>query len=168
MAKMAIEILLTDEGMAETEEYFKNAVVTSTDKIGTKKATKKRTLDQKVMQAERRNQFDKLLTAAIEEALSTLGEPVKNAIYINLEDYFDIPKMQIPDKINDFCDLLHQIFGRLAADRLETKFIRNLKAKIEAKMPDIQSGYSTTDEVSFIEYVINMRGKFIVKHALGT
>jgi hypothetical protein len=76
--------------------------------------------------------------------------------------------MQIPDKINDFCDLLHQIFGRLAADRLETKFIRNLKAKMEAKMPDIQSGYSMADEVSFIEYVINMRGKFIVKHALGT
>ena len=83
--------------------------------------------------------FNKYLIEAIDETLTSLGEPVKSALYRNLESNFGISKIDIPRKICDFSVILHKLFG-LGASRLELKFMKNLNKKIQAdiKWPEHQ------------------------------
>jgi hypothetical protein len=74
-------------------------------------------------------EFDEYLIAAIDEALTSLGEPVKNTLYQQLEA-FNIEKKNIPDKMDDFLYILHKIFG-LGGNRLELKFTLNLQSKVK-------------------------------------
>ncbi len=76
-------------------------------------------------------QFRELLIEAIDEALCSLGEPVKNTIYQHLNDDFKIAKNDIPERMEEFSELLHKVFG-LGASRLEVRFIKNLNAKVNA------------------------------------
>lgn len=105
-------------------------------------------------------QFDEFLVEAIDEALSSLGEPVKNTVYQHLEDDFNIPKNEIPQKIEDFSDIIHKIFG-LGASRLEIKFMKNLSSKLKANMQWSDYEWPITKwivmEISFTDYVKKMR-----------
>ena len=74
--------------------------------------------------------FNEYLIEAVDEALTSLGEPVKNTVYFQLENNFNIPKNEIPDQIDEFTNILHKIFG-LGASRLEIKFMKNLYSKIK-------------------------------------
>jgi hypothetical protein len=73
--------------------------------------------------------FDKLLLEAVDEGLSSLGESSKQAIYFHLEKSFSIKKQQIPEKIADFAQAIHRIFG-LGANFLEILIIKRLYEKI--------------------------------------
>jgi hypothetical protein len=73
--------------------------------------------------------FDDLLLEAINEALSSLGETPKTAIYFHLEKTFNIKKQEIPHRIEDFTSALEEIFG-LGAMHLEILFMKHLHAKI--------------------------------------
>jgi hypothetical protein len=73
--------------------------------------------------------FDKLLLEAVDEGLSSLGESSKQAIYFHLEKTFSIKKQQIPEKIADFAQAIHRIFG-LGANFLEILIIKRLYEKI--------------------------------------
>jgi len=115
----------------------------------------------------RKEQFNKYLIEAIEETLTSLGEPVKNALYFNLESNFGISKEDIPRKISDFSSILHKLFG-LGASRLEVKFMKNLNDKIQADIewPEYQwplSKWAMMD-VSFEEYIFKIREDFIQKN----
>jgi hypothetical protein len=107
--------------------------------------------------------FDKLLIEAIDEALSSLGEPVKNAVYQNLESNFNIPKNKIPEKITTFSEIINKIFG-LCASNLEVKSMRNLHSKINYyfKFNDCKAPLSKwiVADFSFEEYICEMRRKF--------
>jgi hypothetical protein len=108
--------------------------------------------------------FDQLLIEAIDEALSSLGEPVKNAVYQHLQNDFSIEKDKIPSQIEEFSNIIHKIFG-LGASRLEIKFMKNLNSKLEIdiKMPEYEWPLSKwiIADLSFTEYVHNAGKNYV-------
>jgi hypothetical protein len=108
--------------------------------------------------------FDKFLMEAIDEALCSLGEPVKNAVYLHLQNDFGIEKEDIPGKVEEFSNIIHKIFG-LGASRLEIKFMKNLNSKIEVdvKMPEHEWPLSKwiVADLSFEVYIFNVRKSYI-------
>jgi hypothetical protein len=107
--------------------------------------------------------FDEYLVEAIDEALTSLGAPVKNAVYFQLENNFNIPKNEIPNQIDEFTDIIHKIFG-LGASRLEIKFMKNLFPKIKVNIETAEYEWPLSkwiiDDVSFTEYIHSARKKF--------
>ena len=93
---------------------------------------------------------------AIDEALSSLGEPVKNTLYLQLENNFNMPKNKIPNQIDEFADIIHRIFG-LGASRLEIKFMKNLHSKIKVKIELAEYEWTLSkwiiEDISFKKYV---------------
>lgn len=73
--------------------------------------------------------FDDLLLEAIDAALSSLGESPKKVIYYFLEEKFNIPKHEIPNKLEDFASSLEEIF-KDGAKCLEKLFLQNLYEKL--------------------------------------
>ena len=107
--------------------------------------------------------FDEYLSEAIDEVLTSLGEPVKNTLYFQLENSFNIPKEEIPTQIDQFTDIIHKIFG-LGASRLEIKFMKILhsKTKVNGELADselVQSKW-IVDDMSFTECVQNLRKNY--------
>lgn len=100
--------------------------------------------------------FDQVLLGAIDEALSGLGEAGKASIYIHLERLFKIRKQEISSKLNDFSNVVGQIFG-LGARHLEILFMKNLHADLEVtcKWPTYEWSLSKwiVPEMAFQEYV---------------
>ncbi len=105
-------------------------------------------------------EFDQLLIKAIDEALNSLGELVKNYVYFHLENDFSISKNELPQKIEEFSDFLFRIFGP-SAHHLEIQFMKTLYAKINAGQyfgnPPIIFKES---DLTFSAYVNTMRESF--------
>jgi len=72
--------------------------------------------------------FRSLLLEAVDEALSSLGDSVKQAIYFHLEETFEINKQEIPDKIEEFTNAIEEIFG-LGAKLLEIRIMKSFYEK---------------------------------------
>jgi hypothetical protein len=169
MAKGAVQVLndnLTDEDSSETEAYFRNEIITSTDNIGKSITNKDTSMDQKIFSKvlDCQIEFNEMLLEVIEEVLHSLGEPVKNSLLINFQNKYGIKKEEIPEKIGDFSLALHNIFGHLGAIRLEKRFVKNLNTKIIATC-NIAECKSVVDLVindwTFKDYVIEIRQKFV-------
>jgi hypothetical protein len=106
--------------------------------------------------------FDRLLLEAIDEILSSLGEPVKNCLHSHLENDLGIKKQDIPKEIVEFSKMLHKIFG-LGASHLEIKFMEKLYSKIKVNLecPECNSCKWMENDISFIGYVEKMRESFM-------
>jgi hypothetical protein len=115
-------------------------------------------------ETEKKERFDEFLIQAIDEALCSLGEPVKNSLYQHLELDFNIQKNEIPEKISAFSDIIHKIFG-WGACRLERKFMKNLSSKIQANVdwPELECSLSNWIfmEISFEEFVTKLRESYV-------
>jgi hypothetical protein len=115
----------------------------------------------------RKKKFNDLLLEAVDEALSSLSESAKAAIYCNLKNTSGIEKSDIPHRVADFSIALEKIFG-LGAQHLEIQIMKNLHAKsaVDAKWPDhkwiFQKGLAP--EVTFQEYVRLMLQSFEAKN----
>jgi len=111
--------------------------------------------------------FNQILSEAIDEALSSMGEPVKNAVYQHLKNDFSIEKNQIPNKINEFSDIIHKIFG-LGASRLEIKFMKNLNSKIEVNIQWPQYEWPLSKwiivDLSFKQFVYNAQKNYLAEY----
>lgn len=107
--------------------------------------------------------FDQYLIEAIDEALTSLGAPVKNTVYFQLENNFNIPKTEIPKQIDKFSDILHKIFG-FGASRLEIMIIQNLRVKTNVKVELNEYEWPLSkwivSDISFVEYVYNARKNY--------
>ncbi len=105
--------------------------------------------------------FDGLLVDAIDETLASLGKTVANAFYSHLENDFEIKKEQIPEKIKEFSYILHKVFG-LGANRLETKFLQNLRSKIGENALDssIFPSNLASLEMTFVDCIYAVRRDF--------
>lgn len=116
----------------------------------------------------RQKQFDVFLIEAIDEVLSSLGEPVKNTLYQHLEYDFKIRKQDIAKNICQFSFLIHKIFG-LGASRLEVKIMKNLNLKIcgNLELPGCDGSLSEwiIVENSFEEYVNDARRSYETQEA---
>jgi hypothetical protein len=116
-----------------------------------------------VKQPSLNQQFDKLLIEAIDEAMTSLGIPVKNEFYLKLEINFNMEKEAIPERLEEFSGILHKIFG-LGACRLETKFLKNLDSKTFCeKKCDYNVSVWIEREMSLVKSVADKKQDFILK-----
>jgi len=95
--------------------------------------------------------FEKLLLEAVDEALSSLGASSKEAIYLHLENTFDINKPDIPHKIEEFVNAIEKIFG-LGAKFLEIQIMKRLYEKVGPVFK-----YFPERDLIFTEYVAAAR-----------
>ncbi len=90
--------------------------------------------------------FDELLLEAIDDALSSLGESVKQSIYFHIQSKF-VAKDDIPTHIQDFQGGLEKIFGA-GAQFIEILIMKNLHAKI-----GITLTIEADNPLEFVDYV---------------
>jgi len=95
--------------------------------------------------------FHKVLLEAIEEALSSLGEPVEEKIFCTLEKSFGIRRSEIPCRIYDFASALEKIFG-LGALQLEISVVKRLHKKGASEFNWVAPQW-IVHELTFEEYV---------------
>jgi hypothetical protein len=102
--------------------------------------------------------FDDLLLEAIDEALSSLGESVKQSIYFHIQNKF-VAKNDIPTRIQDFQGGLEKIFGE-GAHFIEILIMKNLHAKI-----GITLTIETDNPLEFVDYVNAAKQSFSKKQS---
>jgi hypothetical protein len=73
--------------------------------------------------------FSKMLMEAIDDALSSFGEPMKESVYCDLEKMFNIKRCDIPCRIDEFSDALERIFG-VTAKLLQIMFMKHLHDRV--------------------------------------
>jgi hypothetical protein len=91
--------------------------------------------------------FDRILTEAIDNAFSSLGNSAKQAIYFHLKDKFKITRNDIPNRLKDFDEGLEKIFGR-GARFLEILIMKNLHERIGEPLE-----WDESKELAFVDYV---------------
>jgi hypothetical protein len=120
--------------------------------------------------------FSLILLDSIDEALSSLGENSKKAIYFHLETKFGIPRQDIPKRVNDFSEAIEKIFG-VAAQQIEILIMKYLNQQVECAynwvgpkwlVPDLtftkyvklmELWYEDIEENGKVEVVLNDRRK---------
>jgi hypothetical protein len=103
--------------------------------------------------------FNELLIEAIDEALSSLGESVKQSIYFHIEKKF-VARNEIPENITDFQGGLEKIFGA-GAHFIEILIMKNLHVKI-----GITITIDAADKrLEFADYVKAARQSFLGKQS---
>ena len=101
-----------------------------------------------------RKTFDKLFLEAVDEALASLGDSAKQAIYFHLERKFNIRKSEIPYHAEDFAKGLEKIFG-LGAQFVEILVMKRLYQRIGQPLE-----WDEDRELAFAEYVVAARRSF--------
>lgn len=102
--------------------------------------------------------FEKLLLEAVDESLSSLGDSPKQAVYFHLKKTFDIKKLDIPHKIEEFADAMEKTFG-LGAKFLEILIMKRLYEKVGHIFEYTQE----PSELVFTEYVEAAKQSFLKK-----
>lgn len=100
------------------------------------------------------NDFEKLLLSAVDQALSSLGESSKQAIYFYLDKSFSIEKQEIPNKIEPFKEALEEVFG-VGASFLEVLIMKRLYETIGGNFQ-----WKDSQEFTFAEYVATAKRAF--------
>lgn len=101
--------------------------------------------------------FEKLFLEAVDEALASLGDSAKQAIYFHLENKFEIERNEIPERVEDFAEGLQKIFG-VGAQFLEILIMKQLHERIGQPLE-----WDKSKELIFVEYVAAARRSFLKK-----
>jgi hypothetical protein len=101
-------------------------------------------------------EFDKLLVSAIDEALNSLGESVKQSIYFHIENKFKVPRNKIPENLEEFQGGLEKIFGA-GAQFIEILIMKNLHTKVGLPLK------IENKQLEFVEYVGVAKEGFLKK-----
>jgi len=107
--------------------------------------------------ATKSRQFDKILLNAIDEALTSLGESVKQSIYFHIENKFSVTRNEIPENLVEFQGGLEKIFGA-GARFIEILIMTNLHSKIGRTLVMERS-----EQLEFVEYVDAAKEGFLKK-----
>jgi len=110
--------------------------------------------------------FGDVLRDSIDDALSSLGEPVKKSIYFHLEHEFLITKQDMPMRIDDFSDAIERIFGS-GAKYLELLIMKNLYEKVNCSYRWEGPKWLVPD-LTFKEYVELIRIRCEEEEQIGT
>ena len=102
--------------------------------------------------------FNQLLLESIDEALSLLGKDAKNAIHFYLEVH-NIPKEEIPNKINEFSTILEKLLV-VGARLIELSIMKKLHAKIGIDWSWKAQNPWALPDLTFKEYVDKARAQF--------
>jgi hypothetical protein len=106
--------------------------------------------------ATKSREFDKLLLSAIDEALNSLGESVKQSIYFHIENRFSVARNEIPENLAEFQGGLEKIFGT-GARFIEILIMKNLHSKIGRSL------IMENEQLEFIKYVDAAKEGFLKK-----
>jgi hypothetical protein len=99
-----------------------------------------------------KNQIDMKIMEAIDESLASFGDSVKQAVYFQLQSNYNVPKQEIPTKIEELAEALEAIFG-IGARLIEMKIIQTLYLKANGFL------YVPKDEDFMLkDYVQKLRG----------
>jgi hypothetical protein len=161
---------LTEEDIADTEEYFQQAIVISTEKTESfNESTFSNStntisiIPQPTKTHDSDEKFNQYLLEAIDETFSSLGEVVKNAVFEHLQNDFQINRIDIPQEICDFSDIIHKVFG-LGAGRLELKIMKSLNSKLQVDVQLTEYEWPLSkwivNDISFTDYVENLRNNY--------
>ncbi len=101
-----------------------------------------------------KNTFERLVIEAVDEVLSALGDPCKQAIYSYLRKECNMSGNEIPNRIPDFSDALEQLFG-VGAGLIEIQIMKCLRNKVPrfSHSPKNQS-------LSFDNYIASLSSLF--------
>ena len=102
------------------------------------------------------HRFNNLLVEAIDDVLTSLGEPVKNQLYIRLEEDFSVQKNQIPEQIFLFSEFLIRTFGP-SASFVQIKIMKAFNAKLAKQVAHSLQPITLFDDFSFVSYIQEMR-----------
>jgi hypothetical protein len=106
--------------------------------------------------AAKSREFDKLLLSAIDEALNSLGESVKQSIYFHIENKFSVTRNEIPENLVEFQGGLEKIFGT-GARFIEILIMKNLHSKIGRSLK------MESEQLEFVKYVDAAKEGFLKK-----
>ena len=96
------------------------------------------------------------MLSAIDEALNSLGESVKQSIYFHIENRFSVTRNEIPENLAEFQGGLEKIFGT-GARFIEILIMKNLHSKVG--LPLIME----SKQFEFVEYVDVAKEGFLKK-----
>lgn len=102
-----------------------------------------------------KHQLDKTIMEAVDETLESFGDSVRKVIYFQLQNTYNVPKQEIPTRIEEFAFAIEEIFG-IGARLIEMKIIKTLSAKAE--------GFRYVpkdDDLLFKDYVQNLRSYLV-------
>ncbi len=78
--------------------------------------------------------FDESLIESIDEVLTAIGNSIKHKIYLHLKNDCGISKNQIPNRIQDFMNVLQVILG-VGARHIELQLIKQIQVKTGISCP---------------------------------
>jgi hypothetical protein len=93
--------------------------------------------------------FEGMMLEALEDVLQ---DSAKQAIYSNLEKTHNLDKKAIPNKIDEFVEVLEKIFG-FGARLIEIEIMKAL----HRKSGRVLKYFPKTDELSFTEYLMAVK-----------
>jgi len=94
--------------------------------------------------------------SAIDEALNSLGESIKQSIYFHIENKFKVARNEIPENLEEFQGGLEKIFGT-GARFIEILIMKNLHSKIGLPL------IIESEQLEFVEYVGAAKEGFLKK-----
>ena len=94
-----------------------------------------------------RSVFERIVEDTVDEALSSLGNYCKQAIYLCLETRFNIKKEDIPNRIDDFANALEKMFGE-SSKLIKIEVMRLAYSKIR-----IVRSPTRKDALLFTDYI---------------
>jgi len=98
------------------------------------------------------------LLNAIDEALNSLGESVKQSIYFHIENKFSVARNEIPENLTEFQGGLEKIFGA-GARFIEILIMKNLHSKVGLPLK------MESEQLEFVEYLDAAKEGFLKKNA---
>lgn len=98
-----------------------------------------------------KNRLDMTIMEAVDESLASFGESVRKVVYSQLQNNYNLPKQEIPTRIEEFAAAIEGIFG-IGARLIEVKIIETLCAKAKGFLYVPKEG-----ELLFKDYVQNFR-----------
>jgi regulatory protein YycI of two-component signal transduction system YycFG len=74
-----------------------------------------------------KNRLDAKILEAVDESLAAFGESVRQVIYFQLRNNYNVKKQEIPSRIEEFATAIEEIFG-MGAKLIEMKIMETLYA----------------------------------------
>lgn len=99
--------------------------------------------------------FENVLLEAIDQALASLGDSAKQAIYFHIENKFDVARDEIPHSLEAFSKGLEKIFGA-GARFLEILVMKELYKRIGEPLE-----WSESEQLMFAKYIAAARQSFL-------
>jgi len=94
--------------------------------------------------------FNEVLLEAIDEVLTSVGNQVKCMIYLQIKSNLGMSREQIPDRIEEFMNILQRIFG-VGSRHIELQILKAIHAKTGITCPSSVQSSKFVDCVVFVK-----------------